>query len=464
MKNRFFLWPKVCKLKKGMVCKTMRKKIHIQFMLITAIAILCTVFFSLCVSYDMIKDQVVEEIRSYAFLLRDINANENISWESFDSIQDELRITVVEEDGNVIYDNYVDKTQMDNHAGREEIQEALNYGEGYAVRNSDTLSENLFYFAVRMGDDAVIRVAKQASNAWGVLLRLIPLVSAIVILLFILCALLARFSTNRLIAPVENVAEHINNLEDVEIYEELRPFVATIQRQHEDILKSATMRQDFTANVSHELKTPLTSISGYAELMENNLVDAENITNFARAIHQNADRLLTLINDIIRLSELDAIPQAPEFEELDLYKIAQNCVQLLQVNAQNHNVRILLNGNTQMVYANRQMMEELIYNLCDNAIRYNKPEGSVEVNIFQGKRGVVLAVKDTGIGISCEHQERIFERFYRVDKSRSKETGGTGLGLAIVKHIAAVHEAALELVSEPGVGTQIQVIFRKTHN
>lgn len=441
----------------------MKKKIHIQFMLITAIAILLTVFFSLWVSYDMIKDQVMEEIRSYAFLLRDIHANEKIAWESFDSIQEELRITVIELDGSVVYDNYADKAQMDNHAGREEIQEALSTGEGFAVRNSDTLSENLFYFAARIEDDAIVRVAKQASNAWGVLLRLIPLVSVIVVVLFALCALWARFITNRLVAPVENVAEHMNNLEDVEIYEELRPFVAMIQRQHEDILKSATMRQDFTANVSHELKTPLTSISGYAELIENNLVDGENITNFAKAIHQNADRLLTLINDIIRLSELDAIPQAPEFEELDIYKIAQNCVQLLEVNAKNHNVRILLNGSSQMVYANRQMLEELIYNLCDNAIRYNKPDGSVEVYVYQSKRGVVLVVKDTGIGIPCEYQERIFERFYRVDKSRSKETGGTGLGLAIVKHIAAVHEAVLELVSEPGVGTQIQVIFRKTH-
>lgn len=441
----------------------MKKKIHIQFMLITAIAILSTVFFSLWVSYDMIKDQVMEEIRSYAFLLRDIHANEKIAWESFDSIQDELRITVIESDGRVVYDNYVDKAQMDNHAGREEIQEAVNTGEGFAIRNSDTMSENLFYFAVRIEDEAVVRVAKQASNAWGILLRLIPLVSVIVVLLFIICALLARLITNRLIAPVENVAEHINNLENVEIYEELRPFVATIQRQHEDILKSATMRQDFTANVSHELKTPLTSISGYAELMENNLVDSEHIISFAKAIHQNADRLLTLINDIIRLSELDAVPQAPEFEELDLYNIAQNCVQLLEVNAKNHSVRILLNGDSQMVYANRQMMEELIYNLCDNAIRYNKQNGIVEVNVYQGKRGVILNVKDTGIGISSEHQERIFERFYRVDKSRSKETGGTGLGLAIVKHIAAAHEAALELVSEPGVGTQIQIIFRKTH-
>lgn len=439
----------------------MKQKIHIHFMLITAVAILSTVFFSLWVSYDMIKDQVMDEIRAYAFLLRDINANQNIAWENFNSAQDELRITVVSEYGSVLYDNYANKAQMDNHGGREEIREAMELGEGFAIRTSDTLSENLFYFAVRMEDGTVVRVAKQASNAWGVLLRLVPLLSGIVILLFVLCAVLARFITNRLIAPVENVAEHMDHLEDVEVYEELRPFVATIQRQHEDILKSATMRQDFTANVSHELKTPLTSISGYAELMENNLVDAEHMTSFARAIHQNADRLLTLINDIIRLSELDAVQEKPEFEELDIYKIADNCVQMLGVNAANHNVKIQLNGSSQIIFANKQMMEELIYNLCDNAIRYNRPDGMVEVNIYRGKRGVVLAVKDTGIGIPIEHQERVFERFYRVDKSRSKETGGTGLGLAIVKHIAVVHDAALELVSEPGVGTQIQVIFRK---
>lgn len=440
----------------------MKKKINLHFMLITAIAILATLFLSLWISYDMIRDQVVEEIRSYAYLLRDINENEHISWENFDSIADDVRITVVEEDGNVIYDNYVEAATMNNHAGREEIREALESGEGFAIRTSDTLSENRFYFAVSMEDDCVVRVSKQASNVWGLLIRLIPVLIGIVAMLFVLCTVLAKFITNRLVAPVENVAAHMDHLEAVDIYEELRPFVATIQKQHEDIMKSATMRQDFTANVSHELKTPLTSISGYAELMENNLVDAEHVTNFARAIHQNADRLLTLINDIIRLSELDAVEEAPEFEDMDLYKIAENCVQMLSVNATSHGVKILLNGNSQMVYANRQMMEELVYNLCDNAIRYNKQDGTVEVSVYRGKRGVILAVKDTGIGIPKEHQERIFERFYRVDKSRSKETGGTGLGLAIVKHIAVVHEAALELVSEPDVGTQIQVIFRKT--
>ena len=440
----------------------MKKKINVHFMLITAIAILATLFLSLWVSYDMIQDQVVEEIRSYAYLLRDIYENEHISWENFDSIADDVRITVVEKDGSVIYDNYVDAATMNNHAGREEVREALESGEGFAIRTSDTLSENRFYFAVGMGEDLVVRVSKQASNVWGLLIRLIPVLIGIVVLLFVLCTVLAKFITNRLVAPVENVAAHMDHLEAVEIYEELRPFVATIQKQHEDIMKSATMRQDFTANVSHELKTPLTSISGYAELMENNLVDAEHVTNFARAIHQNADRLLTLINDIIRLSELDAVEEAPEFEDIDLYKIAESCVQMLGVNATSHGVKILLNGNSQMVHANKQMMEELVYNLCDNAIRYNKQDGTVEVSVYRGKRGVILAVKDTGIGIPKEHQERIFERFYRVDKSRSKETGGTGLGLAIVKHIAVVHEAALELVSEPGVGTQIQVIFRKT--
>lgn len=440
----------------------MKKKINVHFMLITALAILATLFLSLWVSYDMIQDQVVEEIRSYAYLLRDIYENEHISWENFDSIADDVRITVVEKDGSVIYDNYVEASTMNNHAGREEIREAIKSGEGFAIRTSDTLSENRFYFAVSMGDNLVVRVSKQASNVWGLLIRLIPVLIGIVVLLFVLCAVLAKFITNRLVAPVENVAAHMDHLEAVEIYEELRPFVATIQKQHEDIMKSATMRQDFTANVSHELKTPLTSISGYAELMENNLVDAEHVTNFARAIHQNADRLLTLINDIIRLSELDAVEEAPEFDHIDLYKIAESCVQMLSVNAASHDVKILLNGSSQMVYANKQMMEELVYNLCDNAIRYNKQDGTVEVSVYRGKRGVILAVKDTGIGIPKEHQERIFERFYRVDKSRSKETGGTGLGLAIVKHIAVVHEAALELVSEPDVGTQIQVIFRKT--
>lgn len=438
----------------------MKKKIYLHCMVLAAIAILETLLLTLGVSYDMLKKQVMSEIRSYAYLISDISDGEDMAWSYFNSLNNELRITVIENDGTVKYDNCADATQMENHAQREEIKEALSSGEGEAIRNSDTLSENLFYCAVANENGYIIRVSKQASNIWGILIRMLPLIFFIVILLLIICAALARFITNRMISPIEKVAEHMDDLDSVEVYEELKPFIATIRKQHEDIMKSATMRQEFTANVSHELKTPLTSISGYAELMENNLVDADNIVNFAKAIHQNADRLLTLINDIIRLSELDAIQSSPEFEELDVYAIAQNCVQMLQVNAQNHGVTISANGSSQLIKANKQMIEELVYNLCDNAIRYNKKNGEVEVAVARTKEGVVLSVQDNGIGIPKEHQERIFERFYRVDKSRSKETGGTGLGLAIVKHIAQVHGALLEVVSEVDQGTKIMVTFR----
>ena len=439
----------------------MKKRIYLHFLLIAAIAILMTLTFSMVVSYEMIRDQVHEEIQAYAYLLQDVFSEENPDWEKLTNIktEDELRITVIQNDGSVIYDNYADTSQMDNHSGREEIQQALANGEGFSVRNSDTLSENLFYYAIKLENDSIVRVSKQASNAWGIFLCMIPIMLVSVTVLFIICVVLAQFITGHLIAPIEKLAEHMDDMESVGVYQELQPFVETIQKQHQDILKSANMRQEFTANVSHELKTPLTSISGYAELMENNLVDEENISKFAKAIHQNADRLLTLINDIIRLSELDAIQQEPEFEDTDLFELAKNCVEMLQLNANNHDVKINIDGDTQIIRANKQMIDELIYNLCDNAIRYNKPGGVVDVLVYRSRKGIVLSVKDNGIGISKEHQERIFERFYRVDKSRSKATGGTGLGLAIVKHIAQIHNASLEVASEIDKGTQIQVIF-----
>lgn len=444
----------------------MKKRIYLHFLLIAAIAILTTLTFSMVVSYEMIRDQVHEEIQAYAYLLKDVFTEENPDWGKLTNIktEDELRITVIQNDGSVIYDNYADTSQMDNHSGREEIQQALANGEGFSVRNSDTLSENLFYYAIKLENGSIVRVSKQASNAWGIFLRMIPIMLVSVTVLFIVCVVLAQFITGHLIAPIEKLADHMDDMESVEVYQELQPFVETIQKQHKDILKSANMRQEFTANVSHELKTPLTSISGYAELMENNLVDEENISKFAKAIHQNADRLLTLINDIIRLSELDAIQQEPEFEDTDLFESAKNCVEMLQLNADNHNVKINIDGDTQIIRANRQMIDELIYNLCDNAIRYNKPGGVVDVLVYRSRKGIVLSVKDNGIGIPKEHQERIFERFYRVDKSRSKATGGTGLGLAIVKHIAQIHNASLEVASEIDKGTQIQVIFHTIQN
>jgi len=241
----------------------------------------------------------------------------------------------------------------------------------------------------------------------------------------------------------------------------LTPFVNMIQEQHRNIINNAKLRQEFTANVSHELKTPLTSISGYAELIETGMASEADISRFAHGIHESAKRLLTLINDIIRLSELDGAEEEIKYESLNLYQLADTCVEMLTMNAQKHKVSIQIKGEECFIHANKQMIEEVLYNLCDNAIRYNNEGGKVVVEVYPGDAGAVLRVKDTGIGIPKEHQERIFERFYRVDKSRSKSTGGTGLGLAIVKHIIAKHGAMMELESEVGKGTSVTIIFDK---
>jgi two-component system phosphate regulon sensor histidine kinase PhoR len=224
------------------------------------------------------------------------------------------------------------------------------------------------------------------------------------------------------------------------------------------------MRQEFTANVTHELKTPLTSISGYADLIESGMTGEGETRRFAKEIHRNAQRLVRLINDILQLSELDTREITLETENLNLYGMAATCVEMIKIHAESNQVQISVHGKDAWINGNRSMIEELLYNLCSNGIRYNKVNGSVEVSVEENEEGVLLKVADTGIGISKKHQERIFERFYRVDKSRSKERGGTGLGLAIVKHIVAEHKAAISLDSEEGVGTTISVLFPKINS
>ena len=215
------------------------------------------------------------------------------------------------------------------------------------------------------------------------------------------------------------------------------------------------MRQEFTANVSHELKTPLTSISGYAEMIATGFAKQEDVVHFAQVIGKEASRLLTLISDIIQLSELDESPASSQTKSVDLYSLAEDCLKSLEIAAQKKNILLLLEGEPTSVYGVRHQLWELIYNLCDNAIRYTPSGGRVTVTVKEQK----VTVKDNGIGIPKEHQARIFERFYRVDKSRSKETGGTGLGLSIVKHIAERHHAAVILHSEEQRGTEIAVDF-----
>ncbi|WP_318709347.1 sensor histidine kinase [Candidatus Acetatifactor stercoripullorum] len=437
----------------------MKKKINRKLVLIATLAIFFTMLLITVVYYDLFRGQVFKDLRAYTMILTEYEDMSQIR-EVSDKLEEyEMRVTLVGEDGKVLFDSEADSASMENHGERPEIVEAMETGEGQAVRNSETLSENTFYYAVRLENGSVLRIAKDAGSIYSIFGRALPSLFMVLLALIVLCMVLAHYLTSKLIAPIERLAENLDESNDGTDYEELTPFISMIKEQHEDIMKNARMRQEFTANVSHELKTPLTSISGYAELIETGMASEEDVVRFAHGIHSSANRLLTLINDIIRLSELDGTEEEVSFERLNLYQLADTCVEMLALNAEKHKVTIRLSGTECYITGNKQMIEELLYNLCDNAIRYNNEGGSVSVEVYPKHGQTVLTVRDTGIGIPKEHQERIFERFYRVDKSRSKSTGGTGLGLAIVKHIIAKHNAKMELASEVGKGTTITVIF-----
>jgi len=440
----------------------MKKKINLQFMIISAVGILLTLCLSTVVFYELFKNEVMEELKTYAHLMKSTENYDNLLGEEYNPNVDNLRITLVEEDGTVIYDTYADVRKMENHADRKEIKEALKNGTGKTIRTSDTMGKNTFYYAILLENGNVLRVAKEAGSIWSVFLNAVPIIITLVIVSFFLSMLLSNLLTKSLVRPVEQMSQDMDHIENITTYKELMPFINTIQKQHENILENAKMRQEFTANVSHELKTPLTAISGYSELIQNGMATEEDTIRFAGEIHKNAKRLLTLINDTIRLSQLDVSEQKVTYEELDLYKIAEDCVNMLQFSAEKHNINIFIAGSSAYLEGNKEMLEEVVYNLCDNAIRYNNEGGKVEVIVKPIKGKIYLCVEDNGIGISKEHQERIFERFYRVDKSRSKSTGGTGLGLAIVKHIIQKHGAQMKLTSDSGQGTKIEVEFPKS--
>lgn len=257
------------------------------------------------------------------------------------------------------------------------------------------------------------------------------------------------------------MGKNLNDLDSFKTYSELTPFVNALKEQKKKQKLLDKQKKQFTANVSHELKTPLTSIAGYAELIETGIAKPEDIKPFAHIIRKQALRLVTLSEDIIQLSQLDEGDERKiTFEEVDIFEICKTCVESLSINARVKGIEIELKGESCFVKGNSALLEELVYNLCDNAIRYNKENGRVSVTVKPQDGGAVLTVSDTGIGIDKKYQERVFERFFRVDKSRSKETGGTGLGLAIVKHIAQIHDADLSVESELNKGTAITITLK----
>lgn len=437
----------------------MRKKINVELVLIAAVAIILTSIFATFTYYRIFQEEIFGNLKTCARVLAEGICDDRLDLNGYRLGDETLRMTLVADDGTVLLDSNANIGDMTNHGNRPEIMEAFQSGEGAAVRKSETLEKSTFYYAMRLKDGSVLRVAKEAGSIFSMFLHAVPAMVLAAALLFAFCALLAYFLTKSFIGPIEKVAKNLDGYVDAGIYKELTPFLETIQRQHKNIVENAKMRQDFTANVTHELKTPLTSISGYAELIESGMTGEQETRRFAGEIHRNAKRLIHLINDILQLSELDSMETVRETEKLNLYMMAQTCVEMLRINGTALGVTLDITGEPAWIQGNRGMIEEVIYNLCDNAIRYNKQNGRVEVHVENTPQGAVFRVSDTGIGIPKEHQEHIFERFYRVDKSRSKETGGTGLGLAIVKHIVLEHHARMLLESEEGKGTTITVIF-----
>lgn len=446
----------------------MKKKINLQLVGIAIIAIIATAISITIAYYGLFQRQIREDLKVSAKLLKDmhyfetvgndINNINNNSHIDLSTDIEELRVTWVDSDGTVLYDNDTNASDLSNHADRPEIKNAFENGVGESVRRSDTMNKDTFYYAILLDNGTVLRVSIDAGNIWSVFVAATPMILLVIMVLILVGVVLSHLLTRQIISPIETMAQNIEDTTTEPPYKELVPFAKMIRSQHADILSSAKARQDFTANVSHELKTPLTAISGYAELIDNNMVDEEQSKHFIKEIRKNSERLLSLINDIIRLSELDRSEAEPTFELLDLYDVVSDCMEALKVNANKRQVNLHFTGEHCNVRGNREMLSELTDNLVQNAIRYNNENGNVWVEV-RGKDDISLSVRDDGIGIPDEDQNRVFERFYRVDKSRSKATGGTGLGLAIVKHIVEIHEAKIELYSKVNKGTTITVIF-----
>ena len=544
----------------------MTSKIFRSTVFVAVLVLLCSLSVVMGVLYSHFTQVQVEQLKDELSLA--VTGTEQYGNAFLENVEaDRFRVTWIDADGTVLFDTQVDQTAMENHADREEIQEALETGTGSAVRTSSTLTKQTFYEAQRLQDGTILRISTSQESAWSLMLGMLWPVILIAVLAIGLSAILARRMARKIVEPLNtlDLEQPLKN----DVYEEISPLLHRIHRQHNQItaqmeelrrktdefeqitgnmqeglvllssegtiisinptakrlfeaqddcvgknflmidrsstmrtavndvldkgrgyartnrngrdyqfdlsriesdgtvigavvlafditerLHSEQMRREFSANVSHELKTPLQSIIGSAELLESGMVKPEDNARFVGHIRKEASRLVNLIEDIIRLSQLDEGVALPT-ETVDMLTLAEEVKLILATSAAEKGVTVHVTGEGFQIQGVRRMLHEVVYNLCDNAIKYNVPGGRVTIHVENSR----LVVSDTGIGIPAEHKDRIFERFYRVDKSHSKASGGTGLGLSIVKHAAAYHKAEISLESTPGKGTTITIHF-----
>ncbi len=559
----------------------MTKKIFKSILSVALVILLSSLVMIIGVLYDYFRGVQKNQLRTELAFAAEGVEDSGVSY--LEGLNDDsCRITLVREDGTVLYDSVESAEKMGNHADREEIKEAREYGTGEASRYSSTLTEQTIYISKLLSDGSVLRVSVSHATVPALVFGMLQPLIVVLLLAFILSSVLAHRLSEKIVEPLSAI--DLDKPLENNTYDELAPVLSHIEKQHRQIARqmydldrsrsefeavthnmkeglvltsekgeiisinpsaasfflgvkpdsaefyehekgcigkdfltldrsrethelieraqangeaesrvsrwgreyqlnasrvlsdgkftgivllifdvtdkvfAERNRREFTANVSHELKTPLQSIMGSAELIENGLVKPEDMKEFSDRIYKEAARLLTLIEDIIRLSQLDENVELA-WENLDIAKMASDTAALLSDTAEKKNVIINLDCEPTEIYGVRQLYSEIIYNLCENAIKYNKDGGSVTVSTHPKNGGIELTVSDTGIGIPPEHRSRVFERFYRVDKSHSKATGGTGLGLSIVKHAVQYLGGQIDLTSRVGEGTKITVFF-----
>ena len=441
----------------------MKKKINSKFMLISAIAIIVMAICAMVLFYDILKKQIFDDLKANAHVISMMNPEDLPDEINYNLNKDGLRITLINEDGTVIYDSMEDESKMENHRERPEIASALAAGEGRAMRKSTTSAKHTFYYAMRTDDGKVLRIGKDSNSIYSLIIKMVYLTLSVGFCVFVLCTVLAHRLTKRLVAPIEKMADNIVLLEENDVYDEMKPFVATIKQQHVDILKHSQMRQEFTANVSHELKTPLTSIKGFVETLESGVDDPEHAKRFLHIISSETDRLTRLISDILYVSELESYRQSvPEI--VDVLQKASDVVELLSKNAQKKHIDLTLEQDphhSAFCMGDGDKVQQMLMNLVANGINYTPEGGQVKIQLSSDEKQVKIVVSDTGIGIAEKDIPRLFERFYRVDKGRSRATGGTGLGLAIVKHVVMSMKGDIQVKSEVGKGSSFIVTLPK---
>lgn len=447
--------------------KTMRKKIQHLMMLMIVLTLIAFYAVGIIFTYRETRRLTENNLRQEAdYIAAAVNISGETYLKQLDAVEADTRVTLIDQDGKVTYDTVQDKITLANHKNRPEFIQAMKSGRGEDIRRSDTLGKDMFYYAEKLNDGNILRASKPVSTASWLIVEMLPALLITGAVLLIAASLIARRQSRLLVEPINSI--DLDNPLDNNVYEELTPLLTRIDQQNHEKENIANMRKEFSANVSHELKTPLTSISGYAEIMKDGLVKPEDMPKFSERIYKEATRMIALVQDIIRLSKLDEGAVGEQMEEVDLYDVASDVLQNLRPVAEKLNVKIQLTGENAEIQGIRQILQEMIYNIADNAIKYNHPGGAVHIQVLNRKKsadgGCEVIISDNGIGIPEEEVDRIFERFYRVDKSHSRETGGTGLGLSIVKHGAMIHHAKIDVISKVGRGTTMTVIFPAEEN